>query len=65
MILIPIVILNGIRNRLVHEADRGYVSQKLVTQLLKELGIQFFAKPRTAVAVCRETDKHGFKWGAT
>lgn len=27
-------------------ADRGYVSQKLATQLLEELGIQFFAKPR-------------------
>ena len=27
-------------------ADRGYVSQKLATQLLKELGMQFFAKPR-------------------
>ncbi len=27
-------------------ADRGYVSHKLATQLLEELGIQFFAKPR-------------------
>ena len=27
-------------------ADRGYVSQKLATQLLEELSIQFFAKPR-------------------
>ncbi len=27
-------------------ADRGYVSQKLANQLLKEYGIQFFAKPR-------------------
>ena len=27
-------------------ADRGYVSQKLATQLLEEWGIQFFAKPR-------------------
>lgn len=27
-------------------ADRGYVSQKLATQLFKELGIEFFAKPR-------------------
>lgn len=27
-------------------ADRGYVSQKLANQLLEELGIQFFAKPR-------------------
>ena len=27
-------------------ADRGYVSQKLAKQLLEELGIQFFAKPR-------------------
>lgn len=27
-------------------ADRGYVSQKLADQLLEELGIQFFAKPR-------------------
>lgn len=26
--------------------DRGYVSQKLATQLLEDLGIQFFAKPR-------------------
>lgn len=26
--------------------DRGYVSQKLATQLLEELGIEFFAKPR-------------------
>ncbi|GFE72223.1 hypothetical protein CFPU101_48330 [Chroococcus sp. FPU101] len=28
------------------EAERGYVSQKLATQLLKEFAIQFFAKPR-------------------
>jgi hypothetical protein len=27
-------------------ADRGYVSQKLATQLLEELGIEFFAKPK-------------------
>lgn len=27
-------------------ADRGYVSQKLALQLLQELGIEFFAKPR-------------------
>jgi transposase len=27
-------------------ADRGYVSQKLATQLLEEFGIQFFAQPR-------------------
>lgn len=27
-------------------ADRGYVSQKLASQLLEEFGIQFFAKPR-------------------
>ena len=27
-------------------ADRGYVSQKLATQLLEEFDIQFFAKPR-------------------
>ena len=27
-------------------ADRGYVSHKLATQLLEELGIQFLAKPR-------------------
>ncbi len=27
-------------------ADRGYVSQKLANQLLEELGIQLFAKPR-------------------
>ena len=27
-------------------ADRGYVSQKLANRLLKEYGIQFFAKPR-------------------
>ena len=27
-------------------ADRGYVSQKLATQLLQEFGIEFFAKPR-------------------
>ncbi len=27
-------------------ADRGYVSQKLATQLLEDFGIQFFAKPR-------------------
>ncbi len=26
-------------------ADRGYVSQKLATQLLEEFDIQFFAKP--------------------
>ena len=26
--------------------DRGYVSQKLATQLLDELGIEFFAKPK-------------------
>lgn len=26
--------------------NRGYVSQKLATQLLEELGIEFFAKPR-------------------
>ena len=27
-------------------ADRGYVSQKLATQLLEELDIEFFAKPK-------------------
>ncbi|MCC5652184.1 IS982 family transposase [Nostoc sp. XA013] len=27
-------------------ADRGYVSQKLATQLLNDFGIEFFAKPR-------------------
>ncbi len=27
-------------------ADRGYVSQKLATKLLKDFGIEFFAKPR-------------------
>jgi transposase len=27
-------------------ADRAYVSQKLATKLLKDLGIEFFAKPR-------------------
>ena len=27
-------------------ADRGYVSQKLATKLLKDLGIEFFAKPK-------------------
>jgi hypothetical protein len=27
-------------------ADRGYISQKLASQLLTDLGIQFFAKPR-------------------
>jgi hypothetical protein len=27
-------------------ADRGYVSQKLATQLRSELGIEFFARPR-------------------
>lgn len=27
-------------------AARGYVSEKLASQLLKEFGIQFFAKPR-------------------
>ncbi len=27
-------------------AERGYVSQKLTDQLLQEIGIQFFAKPR-------------------
>jgi transposase len=26
-------------------ADRGYVSQKLATQLLHDFGIEFFAKP--------------------
>ncbi|WP_313931763.1 transposase [Nostoc punctiforme] len=26
--------------------DRGYVSEKLASQLLEQFGIQFFAKPR-------------------
>ena len=40
-------------------ADRGYVSQKLATQLLKELGIEFFAKPRRNMKnrLMRLTDK--------
>ena len=40
-------------------ADRGYVSQKLATQLLKELGLEFFAKPRRNMKnrLMRLTDK--------
>ena len=40
-------------------ADRGYVSQKLATQLLKEFGIEFFAKPRRNMKnrLMRLTDK--------
>ena len=40
-------------------ADRGYVSQKLATQLFKELGIEFFAKPRRNMKnrLMRLTDK--------
>lgn len=37
-------LLQGLFGRIF--ADRGYVSQKLATQLLEEFGIQFFAKPR-------------------
>ena len=40
-------------------ADRGYVSQKLATQLFEELGIEFFAKPRRHMKnrLMRLTDK--------
>ena len=40
-------------------ADRGYVSQKLATQLFRELGIEFFAKPRRNMKnrLMRLTDK--------
>ena len=40
-------------------ADRGYVSQKLATQLFKELGIEFFSKPRRNMKnrLMRLTDK--------
>ena len=40
-------------------ADRGDVSQKLATQLLKELGLEFFAKPRRNMKnrLMRLTDK--------
>ncbi len=40
-------------------ADRGYVSQKLASQLFKELGIEFFAKPRRKMKnrLMRLTDK--------
>ena len=40
-------------------ADRGYVSQKLATELFKEFGIEFFAKPRRNMKnrLMRLTDK--------
>ena len=40
-------------------ADRGYVSQRLATQLFEELGIEFFAKPRRNMKnrLMRLTDK--------
>lgn len=38
------LLLQGLRGKIFD--DHGYVSQKLAAQLLKELGIEFFAKPR-------------------
>jgi transposase len=37
-------LLQGLRGKIF--ADRGYISHKLAAQLMEELGIEFFAKPR-------------------